>query len=132
MKFKELSRFVQHIHLAFARQAGRSVNTALTLRNWLIGFYIKEYEQAGKDRSKYGVHLIETLANDLQKEKIPSVSERSLKQYRQFYDNYPSIGQAASAQLQELIDQHIFPVLIGQMLPAQSFAKKSFPFVEKL
>ena len=31
MKFKELSQVVQNIHLAFSRQAGRSVNMALTL-----------------------------------------------------------------------------------------------------
>lgn len=127
MKFKELSQFVQNIHLAFARQAGRSVNIALTLRNWLIGFYIKEYEQAGQDRSKYGAHLIETLANDLQKEKIPATSFRSLKQYRQFYDSYPSIGQTASAQLQELFHQNILPTSIGQTVPAQLLSRQFFP-----
>ncbi|MBX3710283.1 MAG: hypothetical protein KIT56_10020 [Gammaproteobacteria bacterium] len=58
MKFKELSQFIQEIHHAFARQAGRSVNMALTLRNWLIGFYIKEYEQNGLDQAKYGANTI--------------------------------------------------------------------------
>lgn len=124
MKFKELSQLVQHTHTAFSRYAGRSVNIALTLRNWLIGFYIKEYEQGGQDRSKYGVHLIETLASDLQKANIPAASNRSLKQYRQFYDNYPLIGQTASAQLNELLHQNILPSSIVQTLSAQSGSRQ--------
>ncbi len=31
----------------FLNTAQKQVNTALTLRNWLIGFYIVEYEQSG-------------------------------------------------------------------------------------
>jgi hypothetical protein len=43
VKLTDLSKVIQEIHQAFARLAGRSVNMALTLRNWLIGFYIREY-----------------------------------------------------------------------------------------
>lgn len=38
---------------------------ALTLRNWLIGFYIKEYEQNGLDRAKYRSNTIKHLADEL-------------------------------------------------------------------
>lgn len=32
---------------------------SLTLRNWAIGCYIREYEQNGADRAKYGARLLE-------------------------------------------------------------------------
>lgn len=124
MKFKELAKVVQNLHAAFARQAGRSVNIALTLRNWIIGFYIKEYEQAGQDRAKYGSKLLETLADELQKAKIPATSFRSLRQYRQFYDEYPQIWQTASAKLQDLLSQKLLPQPIQQTLSAKSSSKK--------
>ncbi len=38
----------------FLNQVKKQVNSALTLRNWFIGFYIVEYEQSGKDRADYG------------------------------------------------------------------------------
>ena len=40
--YNALSEIIKDIHHAFSRQAGRSVNMALTLRNWFIGFYINE------------------------------------------------------------------------------------------
>lgn len=51
----------------FLKQAQRQVNTSLTLRNWIIGYYIVEYEQKGKDRAKYGDKLLEELAKELKK-----------------------------------------------------------------
>ena len=35
----------------FKQQAQKQVNIALTLRNWLFGFYISEYELNGADRA---------------------------------------------------------------------------------
>jgi hypothetical protein len=42
----------------FRDQAQRQVNTSLTLRNWIIGFYIVDYEQNGKDRAEYGEQYV--------------------------------------------------------------------------
>jgi hypothetical protein len=39
----------------------QAVNVALTLRNWLIGYHLFEYEQNGSDRAKYGERLLEHL-----------------------------------------------------------------------
>jgi hypothetical protein len=41
----------------FQQQAQKQVNVALTLRNWLIGAYLVEYEQQGEDRAQYGEKL---------------------------------------------------------------------------
>jgi len=35
-------------------QVSRAVNASLTVRNWLIGFHIAEYEQQGTKRARYG------------------------------------------------------------------------------
>lgn len=34
--------------------AAHAINLSLTARNWLIGYYIVEYEQNGEDRAQYG------------------------------------------------------------------------------
>ena len=49
------------------RSAVQAVNLRLTLRNWLIGHYIVEYEQHGSDRAQYGAKLLEQLAKDLRR-----------------------------------------------------------------
>jgi hypothetical protein len=56
-KLDTLARLVQQIqqtHQELSAQASKAVNVSLTLRNWLIGLYITEYEQQGKDRAEYG------------------------------------------------------------------------------
>lgn len=35
-------------------KAAHAINTALTVRNWLISCYIVEFEQSGEDRTAYG------------------------------------------------------------------------------
>lgn len=62
----------------------------LTLRNWLIGFYIVEFEQKGEDRAEYGDKLLLKLS---QKIGIPGLSETNLKNSRLFYLLYPEIRQ---------------------------------------
>ncbi len=114
MQLVELSNIIQNIHIAFSRQAGRSVDISLTLRNWLIGFYIKEYEQKGQHRVDYGTNIINKLAENLQKAKIPATSFTSLRQYRLFYENYPLICQIIPTQLDMLVKQQYLPIEICQ------------------
>jgi predicted nuclease of restriction endonuclease-like (RecB) superfamily len=114
MQLVELSNIIQNIHIAFSRQAGRSVDISLTLRNWLIGFYIKEYEQKGQHRVEYGTNIINKLAENLQKAKIPATSFTSLRQYRLFYENYPLICQIIPTQLDVLVKQQSLPIEICQ------------------
>jgi hypothetical protein len=51
---------IEQTHQQAQRQAVQVVNVALTLRNWLIGYHVVEYEQHGSDRAKYGERLLET------------------------------------------------------------------------
>jgi len=47
--FEKLVGAIRQVHEEMAAQAGKAVNLTLTLRNWLIGFYITVYEQNGAD-----------------------------------------------------------------------------------
>ena len=91
LTFLELVESIRETHDRFSIQAARAVNISLTLRNWMIGFFIREYEQNGKDRAEYGVQLIERLATHLQKGLDECYSARYLRLCRQFYRTYPQI-----------------------------------------
>ena len=98
LNFSTLAINIRRIDRELAAQAARAVNLSLTLRNWLIGFYITEYEQNGTDRAKYGARLLEKLALSLEQDGMTGVAARSLRQYRQFFQIYPGIWQTPSAK----------------------------------
>ena len=50
--FTALVGAVRRVHDECAARVSRTVNTTLTLRNWLIGSYIRDYEQHGADRAQ--------------------------------------------------------------------------------
>lgn len=99
MKFDILINQIEWTHQSLYLQATKAINISLTLRNWLIGFYIVEYEQNGADRANYGDKLIDNLAERIS---INGLGARNLKLCRQFYTAYPQIMQTVPAQLQKL------------------------------
>jgi len=116
LNFEKLVGFIRQVHDELSAQAGRAVNLSLTLRNWLIGCYIGEYEQNGTDRAEYGTRLLENLSSRLSETGMDGVAPRSLRLYRQFYLIYSGIWQTLSAKsLQSLL-----PSSIRQTLPAKS------------
>ena len=68
----------------------------MTLRNWAIGYYIIEYEQAGSDRAEYGTNLLKKLENEISQKGMNSTL---FKYCRNFYLLYPQIGATVSDQL---------------------------------
>ena len=90
MKFELLAAKIQETHQTLYENAARSINRHLTIRNWLIGFYIVEFEQNGEDRAKYGQKLLFELAKVIA---IKGLAETNLKTSRQFYLVYPQISQ---------------------------------------
>lgn len=99
LTFAQVVGAIASAHRQLTAQAGRAVNLALTLRNWLIGGYIQEFEQAGSDRAAYGTRLLDAITEQLAGQGISGVAARSLRLYRQFYLAYPEIRQTASAEL---------------------------------
>jgi len=98
MNFNALVDAIHNIHDQFARYTAKAVNLSLTVRNWLIGCYILEYEQRGADRAEYGAGLLDNLAKLLMSKGLSDVSARTLRQCRLFYQVYPQIGQTVSAK----------------------------------
>ena len=74
--FNKLVLSIREIHKELQAQAGRAVNISLTIRNWLIGCYIQEYEQNGSDRAQYGKRLLDCLAEQLKPYKISRTEAR--------------------------------------------------------
>ncbi len=99
LSFERLVTAIGQAHAELAAQASRAVNTSLTLRNWLIGFHIAEYEQQGTDRAQYGDKLIERLSERLIQAGVSRAEARELRRYRQFYLTYPQIRESLSPEL---------------------------------
>ena len=108
--FESLATTIKQTNSFFLDKVQRQVNTALTLRNWIIGYYIVEYEQSGKDRSEYGLGLFKAIAKRLIKMEVKSLQERNLYLCRDFYRAYPQILQTVSAK-SYLVDFKPFAIL---------------------
>lgn len=65
--FEQLINSIYQTHYQFQDNAQKSVNINLTLRNWLVGYYIVEYEQKGEDKARYGDSLIKEIASQLKR-----------------------------------------------------------------
>lgn len=98
---KRLINTIYNTNQFFLSRAQKQVNAAMTLRNWLIGLYIVEYEQSGEDRAAYGHRVLETLAVRLREKGLKGMAETNLKLFRQFYHLYPQIRQTVSDQLEK-------------------------------
>lgn len=97
---ENISVQIENIHSYFNDYANKQVNYAYTLRNWLIGMYLFEIEQKGKDRAEYGEKLYRNLAQKLKDKKIKGMSFTSLHTFKKFFLTYPSIVQTLSEQFQ--------------------------------
>ncbi len=96
--FDSLVTSIVRIHQQTQDFAAKAVNVALTLRNWLYGYRIVEFEQQGKDRAAYGENLMTTLSQRLASLGLPQVTPRELRRYRQLYQVYPHIWQSVTAK----------------------------------
>lgn len=104
--FETLTLCISSIHSALQSSAVNAVNRFATIRNWLIGHYIVEYEQCGNDRAKYGSKLLAKIADKLSSAGINSTL---LKNARRFYITYPHISEIVTPICPMLSDK--FPDL---------------------
>ncbi|MGY0610640.1 PDDEXK nuclease domain-containing protein [Luteimonas sp. A501] len=105
LDFAQLVSAIQQVHGELAAQASRAVNASLTLRNWMIGLHVEEYERRGVDRADYGDKLMDKLADSLPRLGIARCDRRELYRYRQFYLTYPQIVEAATPPLLALLNR---------------------------
>ena len=98
MNFESLVGHINQVQDVLQAQAAHAVNLSLTARNWLVGYYIVEFEQHGEDRAKYGDKLINRLAKKINRKGFET---RSLHMYRRIYLVYPQLGSAIESFLQK-------------------------------
>jgi predicted nuclease of restriction endonuclease-like (RecB) superfamily len=102
---EDLSKYILEVHQFFKEYAVKQINKSLTFRNWIVGYYIVEYEQSGEDRAKYGDKTLKTLSEKLIKKGVKGFSDRNLRLYRQFYLEYPNIWQLITAKFKNTENQ---------------------------
>ena len=118
LNFASLVAAIRQAHDHCAAQANRAVNVSLTLRNWVIGWYIREYEQNGADRARYGANLFEKLSERLRQNASIEYHPRELRRCREFYTAYPQIGGTLSPTF-----NHMLPAATWKSLISESAAK---------
>lgn len=114
--FSELSESILQTHQSAQNTAIKAVNQMATLRNWLIGCYIVEYEQKGSDRAKYGDRLLKRLEEHVN---TKGLNETLFRNSRTFYNLYP--------QMAELFKKHatVSHKLIAEIHPTASDESKN-------
>lgn len=101
--FDSLVRHIQDTSDILQQDARLVINRNVTTRAWLTGFYIVEYEQHGKDRAKYGEHLIQELSQRLGGK---SYGVSNLRNFRQFFLYYPELKPVIVSYLKERFSIH--------------------------
>ena len=83
--FDNLLGNVLRVHEVTSTFAKGAVNQLLTVRNWMIGYYIVEFEQNGQNKATYGTHLLEDLASKID---VKGLDRQMLNSCRLFYLKY--------------------------------------------
>ncbi|HPS31407.1 MAG TPA: PDDEXK nuclease domain-containing protein [bacterium] len=102
MNFNQLSDIIGKTHLYLQNNAVKAINRNLTVRNWLIGYYIVEFEQNGDDRAAYGESLLKVLEKRMNDS---GLNETLFYWSRKFYISYPSVGNLISATLSQILKE---------------------------
>lgn len=109
MTFDKLVHNIQTIQSSLQQQAAHAVNLSLTVRNWLMGCYIVEFEQRGDDRAEYGAKLLKRLEEHLH---TKGLTERRFREFRRFYLVYPQLGK----EVINYLDMNL-PAMLAAMAP---------------
>ena len=86
--FNDLTSIIQTTHDAAQSSAVKAINRMQTMRNWLIGYYIVEYDQHCKDRAEYGTQLLKKLEERVNRK---GMTTTLFKWARKFYRLYPQM-----------------------------------------
>jgi len=101
--FQEVVRAIVEVNRELTVQTVRAVNVRLTLRNFMIGYYIEAFQLQGADRAAYGDQLFAKLATELTEARLSNCDKRQLYYYLRLFQTYPQIMGTLSIQLQALL-----------------------------
>ncbi len=111
--FDHLSDVVTQLHDSAYTATIKAINRFATVRNYVIGYYIVEYEQHGSDRARYGDRLLKRLAERVDKR---GINETLLYSCRKFYLTYPYIQNYLVGKSPTLSDESgISPTMSGKL-----------------
>ena len=131
--FDSLVSSIVHLHQQSQAIASKAVNVSLTLRNWLIGQRIVEFEQLGNDRAAYGEKLLPALAKRLSSAGLKRVDVRELRRFRLFYGVYPQIRETVTPELLAGLGAGALqPLLSSLPLPKRETLSPESQIVESL
>ncbi len=101
--FDDLTSVIQTTHDASQTSAIKAINRLQTMRNWLIGYYIVEFEQNGKDRAEYGTGLLKRLEEKVNRKGLTVTLFKWARKfylwYPQMVDNFTTINPQGSGSL---------------------------------
>jgi len=98
-----LAEIIVETHNVFQKTAVRSVNKFLSIRNWLIGYHIVEYEQHGEDRATYGSSLLTNLSKRINKK---GLGLTTIKNARLFYNEYAFLAPSILSHISNTVSQN--------------------------
>lgn len=90
MNFEQLAIIITDTHQQLQQRAVKAVNQCQTIRNWLMGFYIVEFEQNGEDRAVYGDLLLKNLEKRIDQQ---GLNVTLFQWARKFYLTYPTFAR---------------------------------------
>lgn len=115
MNFSELISSLARLNAQLSQQAARQADQLLTLRNWLFGLYIVEFEQRGEDRAAYGQNLIPAISGAFKERGLKGFAKSNLYLFRNFYLAYPYFGSYLSTRAKGLELPAIFQTASGKL-----------------
>lgn len=124
MNFPQLANQILLAHDALQANAIRAVNQNITARNWLVGYWIVEFEQNGEDRAKYGDRLLSSLAKAV---RIKGLGTTVMSLCRKFYLTYPNLDQEIG---RFLLEQKGNPIIQSVTEKLQLVENKSFKLIK--
>lgn len=95
--YDDLVVAVKNVHQYSYQESVKAINRYATMRNWLIGFFIVEYQQKGKDRATYGQRLLRSLEESLQ---TRGLNVTLFQNSRLFYACYPQMAELFQMKIQ--------------------------------
>lgn len=105
--FNDLASIVQTTHDVAQSSAVKAINRMQTMRNWLIGYYIVEFEQHGKDRAEYGTQLLKKLEERVDRKGLTTTL---FKWARKFYRLYPQMMENLPIPICETVMHQLQPI----------------------
>ncbi len=114
MNFDQLITSLRELDGSLKGHVSRTANVGLTLRNWLVGAYIVEFEQNGEERAEYGDQLLSEIGKRL---KIKGLGRITLQACRLLYFGYPRICQTVSDNSSSAVSQTLSALLGPEAIP---------------